>query len=246
MSPNEVMQALSVSFVHRRILGAAVGFVTGGPTAAVSGFVSARSSKTSRRTSGGGAVFGGGGGGSSRFPFRAGRTFQSTRTGEVRAVGSFPMGVPPEFIAVIASAPLGFQAPQPPPGGGLAAGCIPPFRRDPVSGDCRIFLGSQVGPDPSPNGVGGGGGEVVSGAFGMPAAVPVVEMREHHSCPKAMVLGEDMLCYPKAVLRRNSKFRKWRPGMRPILTGGERRGITKARSSVNRAREAVGLAALKV
>jgi len=51
------------------------------------------------------------------------------------------------------------------------------------------------------------------------------------------VLGEDELCYPRAVLRRDSRFRKWRPGTRPVLTGGEVRAIAKGRSAIIRGRD---------
>ena len=87
--------------------------------------------------------------------------------------------------------------------------------------------------------------EAVSGAFGMPAMVPAVVASSRRVCPKAMVLGEDGLCYPKAILRRNSRFREWKPGARPILTGGQRNMIRKARSATNAARKAVGLSPLK-
>ena len=82
-------------------------------------------------------------------------------------------------------------------------------------------------------------GQAVAGAFGMPAMVPEVEMRRRLSCPSGMVLGEDELCYPKQVLRRDSRFRKWKPGVRPILTGGQRNSIRKARSAITAAKEAV-------
>jgi len=88
-------------------------------------------------------------------------------------------------------------------------------------------------------------GQAVAGAFGMPAMVPQALQTVRMSCPEGMVLGRDDLCYPKQVLRRDSKFRKWRPGMRPILTGGERRGIAKAKRSINKARGAIGLQSLK-
>jgi len=133
--------------------------------------------------------------------------------------------------------PPAFSAPAP------STKCIWPSRIDPNTGRCRIFLGDQPGRD-DPVAT-DDFGMAVRGAFGMPAIEPAVEMRQHRSCPTGMVLGRDGLCYPKAVLRRDSKFREWRPGMRPILTGGERRGITKARRSINKAREAVGLQALK-
>jgi len=118
----------------------------------------------------------------------------------------------------------------------LAGGCPDGFRDDPVRGCVKItdkvaaFL---------PGGSRGLGGEAVEGAFGMPAIEPVIVLREHRECPKAMVLGEDDLCYPRAVLRRDSRFRKWKPGARPILTGGQRRAISKARTAVTTARDAI-------
>jgi len=113
---------------------------------------------------------------------------------------------------------------------------IPGQRIDPITGECKFFLGTQPGPDPIAGG--GGTGMAVQGAFGMPAMQPMSEMRRRLSCPSGMVLGKDDLCYPRAVLRRDSRFRKWRPGMRPVLTGGERHGIARARRSITRAKEA--------
>lgn len=48
------------------------------------------------------------------------------------------------------------------------------------------------------------------GAFGLPAIVPIAMQRVVLDCPPGMVVGKDDLCYPGAVLRRNSQFRKWR------------------------------------
>lgn len=78
------------------------------------------------------------------------------------------------------------------------------------------------------------GGQTRMGAFGMPAVTPVQEQRVHRSCPSGMVLGKDNLCYPRAVLPRRSRFRKWRPGMKPLLTGGDRKAIRKAESVANK------------
>jgi len=83
------------------------------------------------------------------------------------------------------------------------------------------------------------GGQAIAGAFGMPAIVPLQVPSSRFDCPPGMVLGKDNLCYPRQVLRRDSKFRKWRPGPRPILTGGQRSAIRKARSAVSSAREAI-------
>ncbi len=88
-----------------------------------------------------------------------------------------------------------------------------------------------------------GRGAVV-GAFGLPAIIPESEVVSRLVCPSRMVLGEDDLCYPKAVLRRDSRFRKHRPGRRPLLTGGERNIIRKADAlvdDVQAANKALGL-----
>lgn len=118
--------------------------------------------------------------------------------------------------------------------------CVPPARIDPRTGKCKLFVGQYEGPDviPAPTGT-----EMVvfqdavTGAFGMPAIRPVNELRNHLTCPKAMVLGEDNLCYPRAVLRRDSRFRKWKPGTRPVLTGGEVKAISTARRAILRGRD---------
>jgi len=130
----------------------------------------------------------------------------------------------------------GFGVNIPTPGGF----CVPPARIDPRTGKCKLFVGQYEGPDviPAPTGT-----EMVvfqdavTGAFGMPAIRPVNELRNHLTCPKAMVLGEDNLCYPRAVLRRDSRFRKWKPGTRPVLTGGEVKAISTARRAILRGRD---------
>lgn len=116
--------------------------------------------------------------------------------------------------------------------------CIPPFFDD-GRGGCEL--------DIIPGHGGAGQGQpgtgvvvfedAVTGSFGMPAIRPRMETRTHSTCPTGMVLGTDGLCYPKAVLRRDSKFRKWRPGTRPVLTGGEVRAIAKARNAITRGRD---------
>jgi len=111
----------------------------------------------------------------------------------------------------------------------LSSECNFPRRIDPDTGECGLFLGRNKGPDRAV-------GEAVAGAFGMPAMQPAAETRTHLSCPGGMVLGRDDLCYPRAVLRRDSRFRKWRPGTRPVLTGGEVKAIAKARSAIMRGR----------
>lgn len=72
------------------------------------------------------------------------------------------------------------------------------------------------------------GGVAVQGAFGMPAITPDVEARQVRDCPDGMVLGKDNLCYPKAILSRRSRFRKWRQPRRPLLTAGDLNAIRRA------------------
>jgi len=65
----------------------------------------------------------------------------------------------------------------------------------------------------------------VVGAFDMPAIVPLALQRVTLDCPPGMVLGMDDLCYPSAVLRRNSRFRKWRSPPRPTITRRDERAL---------------------
>lgn len=81
------------------------------------------------------------------------------------------------------------------------------------------------------------GGAAVQGSFGMPAIQPTVESRTHRSCPDGMVLGKDNLCYPKAILSRRSKFRKWRQPRRPMFTAGDLNAIRRAERLKKKARK---------
>lgn len=79
-----------------------------------------------------------------------------------------------------------------------------------------------------------GGFEAVVGAFGMPAMVPEEEMRTTLVCPRGMVLGDDDLCYSKAVLPKRSKFRKWRGQARPPVSAADARCIRRAAAAKER------------
>lgn len=74
-------------------------------------------------------------------------------------------------------------------------------------------------------------GAAVIGAFGLPALEPMTFVDEstrdgvRRRCPTGMRLGKDNLCYPKGVLQKNSRFRKWR-------------GVAKAKVSAADFREA--------
>jgi len=69
--------------------------------------------------------------------------------------------------------------------------------------------------------------QAVTGAFGMPAMAPFAIARTVLDCPDGMVLGKDNLCYPSAVLRRNSQFRKWRSAPRPTVTRRDERALAR-------------------
>jgi len=118
------------------------------------------------------------------------------------------------------------------------ADCMPPNVRQP-DGTCRVpvFDADPTHISPAERSV--MGGQAVAGAFGIPAMVPEAQPRTRLSCPPGMVLGRDNLCYPKQVLRRDSRFRKWRPGVRPILTGGERNAIRRAKAAITKGRDAI-------
>lgn len=75
-------------------------------------------------------------------------------------------------------------------------------------------------------------GQAVIGRYGTalePAQRPAaVRLR----CPRGSVLGTDNLCYNKRDLRKGE--RKWPPGRKPLLTGGELNCITTARKAGRR------------
>lgn len=68
-------------------------------------------------------------------------------------------------------------------------------------------------------------GQAVLGQFGV-ALTPDAMERTKLRCPRGMVLGMDDLCYNKRDLRMDE--RKWRPGRKPLLTGGEMNAISTA------------------
>ena len=103
---------------------------------------------------------------------------------------------------------------------------IPGQRVDPVTGECRFFVGEQSGPDT--------GGRAVVGGFGLPALAPAIvgEIRGKpvRRCNRGSVLGTDNLCYSKAVLPPRSKFRKWKRPIPPVLSRSDSKAIKRAAS----------------
>jgi len=74
-------------------------------------------------------------------------------------------------------------------------------------------------------------GECVAGRYG-PGMFPTTVQRSTSMCEAGMVLGKDGLCYVKAAL--SNKFRLYPRGRRPLLTGGDMRALSKARTAANR------------
>lgn len=87
------------------------------------------------------------------------------------------------------------------------------------------------------------------GAFGLPAALPaqVGTIRRSDGtqgpilrCSPGMVLGKDDLCYPKQVLGRRGRFRKYPAPQRPPITAADAAAIRKAASARNRVKKLAG------
>jgi len=69
-------------------------------------------------------------------------------------------------------------------------------------------------------------GAAVVGAFGIPALEPQVIPTTRMRCPKGTVLGEDDLCYNKGSIP--VKYRKWRPGPKPVVSRADQKAIQRA------------------
>lgn len=128
--------------------------------------------------------------------------------------------------------------------------CLPGERR--IGNTCVDFGAALPGGDPLSRPATGtvieAGGQTVEGSFGIPARVPVVELREHRDCGPGMVLGKDDLCYPRAVLSRRSQFRKWRQPARPPISRRDMnaiRSLERVQAAVKRLNKAAGFKAPK-
>lgn len=187
-------------FVHKRLIKAATGFITGGPTAAVSGFLTAPVSRSSTR---GERARAGVAGASDQGCKRSKQTKRcippcvADAQGICRQPGSGFLG------AVNLAAPA-------------TGGCPPLMKPHPVTGVCQFALGSAVGIDPT------GVGEAVMGRYGA-ALVPGNRQISRAVCLPGMLVGNDGLCYNRGQI--TNKERMWPKGRRPLLTGGDMRAI---------------------
>ena len=109
-------------------------------------------------------------------------------------------------------------------------GCVSPFRRDPGTGKCKIFLGERAGPN--------GGmevGDAVRGRYGA-ALEPGIMTIDRAVCLPGMQLGKDGLCYNKGAIKNSERL--WPAGRKPLLTGGEMRAINVAAGAGRRLQSA--------
>jgi len=194
MLPTQTMAELGLNFVHRRLIGAAKGFASGGFAGAGIGFVTA-----GENTAGKGLGLGGGVTQSLPGTITPGCPEGFELDAQGRCAKSGLRGVLERFV----------------PGGETGfTGVVPSFA-DPT----------QAGQLAAAGAFGDAFGEAVLGRFGValqPAIVSAVRLR----CPQGAVLGKDNLCYDK--LRKGD--RKWNPGARPLLTGGDMNTLRRARS----------------
>ena len=200
-------------FVHKRIIGAATGFVGGGFQGAIRGaLTSGGRSSVSART----------------------RTARSSPTSAAqKAAGrriKLAAGMAPTTTA------LSVAPHQPRPLGGIGGraleiarraagldpGCNPPLVVD-VDGVCRFPT------SPADISVGGaietGVGQAVMGRYGA-ALRPGNMVVNRAVCLKGMVVADDGLCYNRSQVANRSRM--WPKGRRPLLTGGDMRAIAIA------------------
>lgn len=109
------------------------------------------------------------------------------------------------------------------------SGCTPPLVPD-QSGIC-VFPGSPGDRSTGPSGtaVVKAGGSMVGNGM-----TPEIRTTTTRRCPRGMVLGTDNLCYRKGSIAKRD--RKWVPGRKPLLTGGELNAIAKAERAARKMR----------
>lgn len=193
-------------FVHKRLFGAAKGFLGGGPLGAVSGF------------------FGGGGNGFAQRQAAATaaalarqQAQQITRPPPVTPI-RVGVGIVPNLCESFPFLPGCDDAV---PGGPPLEGgddCRPPNF---MVGEICVAPGTPAGPP----------GQAVMGQFGA-ALEPTFFTINQRQCLPGMILGKDKLCYNKGSI--SNKERLWPKGTAPLLTGGEMSAIRKAASAAKK------------
>jgi len=107
--------------------------------------------------------------------------------------------------------------------------CIWPWRRDPITGECSLFIGSTPGPDPGPVGNGGAppvSGSRIHGEFFHADQPPVTVAVNVRRCPPGHVLGKDRWCHPKGSIPNKERLYPKPP--RPLGSVREMKCVTVA------------------
>jgi len=111
--------------------------------------------------------------------------------------------------------------------------CIFPWRRDPVTGECALFVGDVPGPDPSGNGfTPSSSGSRIHGEFFHRDSVPVRKAVSVRRCPKGAVLGKDGWCHPRGSIA--NKERQYPRPTPPLGTSGQMKALMVASRFGNR------------
>jgi len=198
-------------FIHKKLIGAAIGLIPGGEAAkaALRIFRPGAGTGTPRPSKFSDAELSG--------------TLEHLRHGHT-AVDAGHGWLRPELVRAARASVVTGHVPSGIPTGAsiLPRGtgeCFPPFKRDPRTGNCRIFLGEQSGVDDTPV------GEAVMGRFG-PALMPGSKVIDRAVCLKGMVLGIDNLCYnSRGEGKIANKNRMWPKGAQPLGTPEEMRAV---------------------
>lgn len=214
--------------IHKTIIRAATGFLTGGPAGALrgalqpSGVVRIVSGKERRRS------------------FPAGLSHHAEHVW----LEGLPRKQRPRHN-LAHSGPLGARSSNLAEGTGDCPGAM--WVKTDV-GCVHLLTGDTMPQTGGETMASGGGGSVVEGAWGMPAVTPDVDTRRVLDCPRGMVLGIDDLCYPKAVLSSRNVNRKWRRPPKPTVSRRDEVAIRRAAAAKDRVLELakdVGLHASK-
>jgi len=200
------------SFVHKRLFGAAKGFVTGGVTGAASGFITGGQKQQQKQQQL-----------QIKFPGSSRGSATTVPRLDANGVCVVQNQTDGTWFGVPMSRCLTGQS-LVPGGGPPSTGCTWPARWSERDQRCRIFVGEDVGRDPTP------GGDALMGQYGA-ALQPGNIIIDRADCTfrgtvRGMILGNDGLCYNKAQL--TNKERMWPRGRRPLLTGGDMRAISTA------------------
>jgi len=192
-------------FIHKRIIGAAGGFITGGVTGAVSGFV---------RGGGGGPVL-------APRPSFGGRASATLRSIQQQvSVGCGAGFVSQGGRCVPMPQQLGLSG----RGEGFGSRAVSVgravFGATPIG---RAFALAR-GADSSVASFAAPAGDAIMGQWGA-ALEPAVFSQTRRACIRGMVLGTDGLCYNKPFA--NNK-RMWPRGTKPFLSGGDVKCIRRA------------------